>query len=53
MTRLEKAAEALRLLNEAESAMIAHEREKVVRVFAPKRRQVEQEFQDALKEEMK
>ena len=47
MTRLEKAAEALRLLDEAESQMIARERLSVVRLFAPKRRQVEQEYLDA------
>lgn len=47
MTRLEKAIEALRLLDEAESAMIARERLNVLRLFAPKRRQVEQEYLDA------
>ena len=47
MTRMEKAREALRLLDEAESMMIARERENVVRLFAAKRRQVEQEWLDA------
>lgn len=46
-SRLEKAAEAMRLLDEAESMMIARERENVLRLFAAKRRQVEQEYLDA------
>lgn len=47
MTRLEKAREALRMLDEAESLAIARAKDDVVRMFAPKRRQVEQEWLDA------
>ena len=47
MNRLEKAEEALRLLNEAESAMIERETENIRRLFAPKRKMVEWELKDA------
>ena len=47
MTRLEKAEEALRLLDEAESAMIERETENIRRLFAPKRKVVEWELKDA------
>jgi hypothetical protein len=47
MTRLEKAEEALRLLDEAESAMIARETDNIRRLFAPKRKMVEWELNDA------
>lgn len=47
MTRLDKAREAMRMLEEAESLAVARATEDVLRMFAPKRRQVEQEWLDA------
>jgi hypothetical protein len=49
VTRLEKAREALRQLEEAEATMIARETSNVLRLFAAKRRQVETELEDASK----
>jgi hypothetical protein len=45
--RLEKAREALRQLDEAESLAVERAKADVLRMFAPKRRQVEQEWLDA------
>ena len=50
MTRLEKAEEALRLLDEAENAMIEREIAVVRRLFAPKRNRVEWELEFARSE---
>ncbi len=47
MTRLEKAEEAKRLLDEAENAMIERETAVIRRLFAPKRKMVEWELKDA------
>jgi hypothetical protein len=47
VTRLEKAREDLRMLDEAESLAVERAKADVLRMFAPKRRQVEQEWLDA------
>ena len=51
MTRLEKAQEALRLVNEAEMTTLERERGNVLRLFGAKRYQAEREWLDAIRAE--